>query len=201
MPVGFDQVTICNMAASHVGSKTTIESIDENHPVAKECKLWYEAARIQTLEDFDWDFARKSSALALHAEAAPTNRWSFRYQIPSDSVSPRVIENPAGPTADAVPYEIENAGDETLSIVTNMEDATLVYTYDVQNVALFSLGFIEALAFQLAYKISYKISGKASLKDRILRDYDRALQIAYASNAVRSVPPEERDASWVRART
>jgi hypothetical protein len=201
MPIGFDKTIIARMALSHVGSKSNIESIDEENPAAKECKLWYEAARIKTLEAFNWSFARRSRALAEHAIAAPTNRWSYRYQFPADMVMPRFIENPAGPTEDAIPFEMEVASDDSKSIVTDAEDAVMLYTFDLETVSEFSVHFVEAMALALGIRIAYKLSGKTSLATRLTKEFDAKINIAPASDVSGSVPRPERDASWHRART
>jgi len=100
-------VKICNMALSNIGAKSTIESITENTPEAKRCNLWYDFSRLQTLEIFDWNFAQKRLTLALHSDVAPDGVWTFRYQYPSDGANIRFLQNPAGETADAIPFTIE----------------------------------------------------------------------------------------------
>jgi hypothetical protein len=200
MPVGFDEVMICNMALSIVGSKTTIENIDESTPAAKQCKIWYEPARLAMLEAFDWDFARKSKELSAHSVAAPLNRWNFRYQIPADCIAPRVIENPAGPVADAIPYEQENAGNGTMSIVTDMEDAVLLYTFDLDSPVLFSMHAVETHAFALAERIAYKMTGKRTLAEQLRNGFEAKVGAAHVANAIKSIPRPEQDALTIRAR-
>lgn len=201
MPIGFSKTSICNMALSHVGSKVNIESIDENIPPAKLCKMWYDAARIQTLEGFDWSFARKTALLATHAEAAPTHRYSHRYILPSDYVAARLMENPAGPAADAVAYRVENAGDGTLSLLTNLESASLVYTFDSTEVHHFTMQFTETFAIALAGRIAYKLTGKVTLVRDLRQMFAEAIMTAQISDINSSIPPEERDAATIRARS
>lgn len=200
MPAGFDKVRIANMALGHVGAEGSIESLDENSEVARIAKLWYDAARIATLEAYNWSFARKSKALATHSEDAPSTRWRYRYQYPVDCLNPRFIENPAGVTADAVPYEIENAGDGTRSIVTDLEDAVLVYTADVETVALFSMHFVIMCSYQLAVFINPQVTGKFGIADRMQRLFEQLRVTAPQADATSSVPREERDPSWIRER-
>lgn len=200
MPVGFDKVTICNMALAHIGSNMTIESIDERNPAAKNCKLWYDAARLRTLEDFNWSFARKSLPMATHSVDAPTNRWSFRYQYPSDCVAPRLIENPAGPFEDPIPYEVENAGDSTLSILTDLDEAVLLYTFNLETVSLFSTHFTETLSLALASRIGYKLSGKTSLVKQVTNAYAAKIIEAQIVDNNSVMPRDVRDAVTIRAR-
>lgn len=200
MPVGFDKVQICNMALGRLGSTEVIESLTENSVNAKQCKLWYDAARIVALEAYNWSFARRSLALSSHNVDAPTYRWAYRYQMPSDCVAPRLIENPAGPTADAVPYEVENAGDGTLSIVTDQATATLIYTFDLTAEALFSMHFVNMLAVQLAVFMNPAITGKRSIADELKKDFFSMRDFAPASDAFSHVSRPERDAACITAR-
>ncbi len=52
------QVAIGNMALSHIGASSTIESFGEDTNGAQQVNLWYDFSRQQTLESYDWGFAR-----------------------------------------------------------------------------------------------------------------------------------------------
>ena len=200
MPIGFDKVTICNMALSNVGSESTIESIDEASVEARVCKLWYDTARYSTLEVYNWSFARKSGLLTTHDVAAPLNRWKYRYQWPADCVMPRLIENPAGKEADAVPFEVEDAGDDTSSIVTDMEQATLLYTHNLETTSRFSTHFVLMHSVKLGTLINFEITGKTSVYDRLVRRFNNLTVEAPATDASGEVPQKERDPVWIRDR-
>jgi hypothetical protein len=203
MPQGFDQVRICNMALSNVGAPGTIESIDEETPEAKECKLWFEGARIATLEAYNWTFARKSVALTAHALAAPSNRWAFRYQWPSDCVASRELENPAGIEEDAIPFDIEIAeidGSDTLSIVTDLEAAVLIYTKDQRNLEMYSFHSVLMMSYRLGFFINPVITGKMETTNRMNKRFYDLLLEAPTQDAQLNVPRKERDPAWIRAR-
>lgn len=200
MPLGFDQVVICNMALAHIGSKSTIESIDENTPAAKQCKLWYDAARIRTLEAYDWTSARKTQTLSIHSVAAPTFRWAFRYQYPTDCVAPRFIENPAGSNKDPVPFTIENAGDGTVSILTDAENAVLIYTFNLSTITAFTIHFVETFALALSVRMCYKLTGKRSLLKAVTDAFNISASQAQYFDGTGTVVKEERDAATIEAR-
>ena len=200
MPVGFSKVTICNLALSNTGSKSTIESIDEDNPPAKICKLWYEPARIASLEAFNWSFARSSIILATHSVAAPTYRWAYRYQYPAGCVRARYIENPLGTDADPVPYEVEEGDTDTLSIVTDQDDAVLIYTRDVSSVSKFSMHFLLLMSMQLGVFICPELTGKISRRDRIQKDLQDMILNAPVADTEESAPKQAPDASWIKAR-
>lgn len=211
------EVKIARMALSHIGARSRIESLTENSTEAKEANLWYDFTRRQTLEAFDWDFARKRLQLALHGDAAPEGVWEFRYQYPSDALIVRRLENPIIPVrstgftgrsfdeltgihGDAVPFEIEIAPDGTKSLLANLEEAKAVYTFDQTNVVLFSDLFIEAFSRALASKIAFTLTGKRQIQDDQLRIFFALVAQAQKSNANQQVQPPPRDAEWIRKR-
>ena len=77
--------------------------------------------------------------LTAHGDDPPTD-WTYRYQYPSDCVKARFIENPLGRTKDPVPFDVEQSTDGTMSIVTNQNEACLIYTKDVTSPSLYSGG-------------------------------------------------------------
>ena len=80
---------IANMALSHVGAESDIESLTEKTAEAIQCNLWYNFSRQQILEIYDWSFARRRLGLAPHDDTISETStdpwagvWSFRYQYP-----------------------------------------------------------------------------------------------------------------------
>jgi len=210
-------VVIGRMALSHIGARSRIESLTENSNEAKEVNLWYDFARKQVLEVFNWNFASKRLTLALHGDDPPEGVWAFRYQYPSDCLVARNIENPRIPVRatgflgksfdeltglqfNAVPFEVEIAPEGTKSILSNLEDAVLVYTFDQTATALFSELFIEAFSRALASKIAFSLTGKQSISTEQLQIFFLVVGRAGASNANEQVEPPPRDAEWVRNR-
>lgn len=192
-------VQIANMALSHIGAKSSIESLDEQSPEARACKLWYQLALEQALEGFDWSFARKRMDLALDGDDPPAE-WLFRYQYPVDCVRFRYIWNPAGPDADAVPFEIETNGSDQRTIVTNMESAVGIFTKLITTPTSYTPMFIEALSRALAHHIAFTITGDLKIKQEQAQGFQAIIATAAASNANERVGRPPRDAEWVRGR-
>lgn len=194
-------VEICNMALSNIGSRSSIESLDEASAEGIQCKLWYNKARKQVLAALDWSFARKRLTLALHSEAADLIDWTFRYQFPSDCLQFRKLTNPDGRSADAVPFIIEmNSTGKEKTILTNLDTAQGVYTWDQQDVTVFDPMFEQALAFLIAHYICYTLVGSLPLKKEMLMNYGAMLRYAEATDANQHMDPPPREAEWVRGR-
>lgn len=198
--MALSDVQICNMALSHVGARAKIESLGEKSEEAVQCSIWYEFSLKQALEAADWNFARKRLTLVLHSQAAPEGQWSFRYVYPTDCVKAREIENPLGPDADAVPFEVETDDNGAKSILTDLEDAKLIYTYMQNNENQYSPLFVELLSWILASKIAFTLTGKRSVMiDAIAVAKDLTL-VAPSSSLNEAVRRKPREAEWIRGR-
>lgn len=194
-------VQIGNMALSAIGARSTIESLSEDTVEAQQINLWYNTARKQTLAAFDWTFARKRATLSAHSEDPPDAVWSYRYQYPVDCVAAREIENPLGWDADAVPFEIEvDSTGETKSILTDQEDAVLVYTFDQAAPVMFSSHFDITLAHLLGWYIAYSLTGSTKVQDAMLERYNLLVLQAPVHDANERVGRSPRDAPWIRDR-
>ena len=194
-------VQICNFGLSHVGAKGSIESLDEASREAQVCKLWFDWSRNQVLEDFNWPFARKRQTLALLADEDPPAEWSYRYGYPSDCVKARFIVNPVGKEADAIPFQVETISDgSSKSILTDLENAVMVYTFDQSDPTLFSSKFIDALSYRVASNIAFQITGDPELSAQVFKIYQTVLRSATGSSAQEGIDQLPRDAEWIRAR-
>lgn len=194
------KVAIANLALSHLGSHS-IASFTEGSSEADQVNTWYDYCRQEVLEAYNWSFARKRIDLALSSSAAPTQEWSYRYQYPADCVAMRYLVNAQNPEGDAIPFSIEMEDDGiSKSIVTNLNDAEAVYTFDQTNTAVFTPLFALALSYLLAAHTAYALTGKEKLGPEMLQIYQGTVMMAAArnSNENRDAPP--REAEWIRNR-
>lgn len=199
--MAISDVIIGNMALSFVGAKRDIvTALTDDVAGAKAVNLWYEYARLSTLEAYNWNFARKRVALAVHADAPPAE-WAYRYTFPASTVAIRKIWNPMGETADAIPYDIELIAAGTAKcIVTNAQDAIAICTADVTNTSLFSPTFAVAFARKIAELIAYSITGKESVQNLQTQHFNFLIQQAAALDAQQTVKDPPRDTDWIRGR-
>jgi hypothetical protein len=203
-----DDVAIANMALSHVGASSDIESFTEKSTEAVQCNAWYDASRKQILAAHDWGFARRRRTLALHGDIiseASTDPlagvWGFRYEYPGDCVKVRKIQNPNAPPDDLVPFNVETSlNGQEKTILTNMEDAVLVYTWDQEGTELFTPMFVQALSHLLASQIAFAVTNKRKIKLEQLRMYFAVLKSAAAEDINEGIEPPVRDVDWIRGR-
>jgi hypothetical protein len=194
-------IQIAKLALSHLGANIQITAFDEDLAEARQASLWYDPARRQVLSGYDWTFARKINALALHPEA-PTDNWDFRYSYPSDCLKARQIETPQRLTnKNPVPFEVAmNSNGTQRTILTSKEQAILRYTFDNSNTDTFSEYFKITTSYLLASYMASGLQTKRELKTEMLNIYLAMLRMAEMHDANEGIAIPEQEASWIEGR-
>lgn len=159
-------VDICNLALAHLGDEATVSSIDpaEGSAQAEHCERWYPIARDTLLEMHDWRFATRRVLLA--ALSANAFEWSFAYALPSNMVRAlKVLPAASSAQNDTEDFDQMVSEEDAQIILTNCEDASLVYTVRVTDTTRFTPLFVESLAWLLAsYLAGPVLKGDAGQK-------------------------------------
>jgi hypothetical protein len=140
-------VDICNLALSHLGNKASVVSISppDGSVEADYCSRFYAIARDEATEMGDWAFARTRAALVQTSN--PSTTWQYAYALPSDCMVPRRIVS--GVTYrhedDSPDFDVEGT-----TLLTNFENATLMYTRPIEDPTKFPTGFVLTVSYQLA---------------------------------------------------
>ena len=168
------EVEVANEALLYVGVSQTVNDFDESTAEAKACKAFFAKTRDALLEKFWWKFATSRSFLALLSSEERSN-WAYTYALPANCIAPRYIDpGVRNPREDQrIPFDLEallsGAGVVNgLCLVTDQPDAELVYTARVENVALWSPGFVTAMAWHLAVQLALVLPIKPELATRAL---------------------------------
>jgi len=192
---------ICNLALAHINqTETQISNLDTDvGTIAIQCRIHYDIAREFVLADHHWNFAKKRVVLA--DIGSPPNNWAFRYDYPSDCLKMREIERFTRRGL-PIPFRVEDDGSETgLCIVTDRDEATGVYTYNVQNVSLFSPSFVGAFGWYLASELAPALVGDVKKQESTLTVYRNYMNSAQATDSDEGSMDAELDSPWERART
>lgn len=204
------EAEICNISLGLIGDRDFIQALDtEGSTESQACAVHFAHCRNVVLEAFPWPFATKRAVLAVLEDAddedsdARTN-WGFVYALPTDCVTVQglVIEGTRTPPSESrIPYTLEHDSVTGKAVLlTDLEDAELVYTARLTAVGLFPALFIDALAWKLAAALAFTIPGKAALAAGMLEGYGRALAMAGAAAFNQSQEDVEPESQFVRVR-
>lgn len=208
------QLALANMALSHIGARDNIPSLAENSVEARTVSLWIDPSRRQTLEAYNWNFAKKRAALVADADDPPEGEWGWRFVYPADCLKAREIQNPGVPyiphalmshrvyaQPDAMPFEVELSPDGTRkTILTEMEEPVLIYTANITDLELFSALAVNALSYALAHNIAFKLTGKMQLADRMFQLFLNSIRMAAMHDGNEQVERAPREAEVIRGR-
>lgn len=181
---------ICTVALARVGEKQPIDSLNATTSSARLCKAIYELARDAALEEFPWPFATRRALLAVLADeatdAAARTGWAYTYSLPADCLAPRYLVTGLEGTENVDPslqpaFEVEDDAVEGRVLVTNQEDAELVYTVRQDNPGKFTPLFCDALAWRIAYELALSLPVKAPLAQMCWQMYQVKVQEAAAA--------------------
>ncbi len=195
-------VGLANLALIKIGSRNVIGSLSENSPEGRALSSWYKISLAQTLESFNWNFCRKRLLLEVHADDPPPD-WGFRYKWDSSMLILRELYNPLGPNADAIPYTVEMSDDGSKSILTNLEDATMIYTRDVTDdsfVTLYPPSFINAFTSALAANIAFTITGSQAIAQAKQQEFVYFVRNAAGMDGNQVIADKPREAEAIRGR-
>lgn len=174
-----DDITICNMALYRTGVSSTIANLDEPSKEARLLKTFFAPIRDFVLRDVDWNFARKRQVLALLTGTPPTN-WTYAYAMPDDclNIQSLVIRGTRVPASkDRIPYEVQGR-----SILTDQDNAELIYTYRCTDMSLWDPQAVSALAWALVPEIAMGLVIKTDAAQAGQRAYNQVLSDAVAAN-------------------
>lgn len=197
-------VDICNTALSYLGGDANIASIDppEASVEAEKCALLFPKCRDLTLQSHDWGFA--SGRVVLSQLDRTRAGWLYVYAAPSDMIEPRAVL-PDGWQRDdePTPFTVEIGSDTTKLILTDVNPATLRYTRQITNPALFTPLFCDAVAWLLASRLAGSLlkgeAGRTATKE-CYQMFRFMLGTSSAADANAQHQPAPALPDWIEAR-
>jgi hypothetical protein len=154
--MGKTAVEICNMAIGRLGISQFIASLEtEQSNEARVCRVFFDNTRDRVLQEMPWNFATRFAT--LQDIGTPPDGWTYRYRYPNDCLQARKVARDI--TVQGVPFSvIEDETGGGLAICTNQGNAVLVYTARITNTNLYSMLFVDVLAWALAAEIAAPLS-------------------------------------------
>lgn len=194
---------IANLAISHLGVGKEISNLETDRgEEASACRRYYDIAREQTLSDINWNFATRFAVLGL-IETTPNTEWDYSYRYPTNCLElRRILSGLRNDTQKSrVPFKI--ISDEAGKIIyTDEQNAQVEYTFNVQDVNLFSPEFLMALSFRLAYLIAPRLSKGDPFKSKqdMLALYDMEIGYAKKKNMNEETQDQAPESEFIRTR-
>lgn len=194
-------VDICNLALGKLSQDVPIANFQERSKEARTFARIYDHQRDLVLAERIWPFATKAEPLALQGQASMLG-WQYRYTYPVDCVQVLAVCDSGGVRyglqaigcASSIQelsglswpgrysYDV-HYGEQDTSISSDLSEAYLIYTMQVEDTGRFSAMFIEALACKLALEAARPIIGELGLrlKNQLEQDFEYALSKASAN--------------------
>lgn len=175
-------VDISNRALALLGSKA-ISSLDDNSVNAVACKLTYDPARRNLLEEYPWSFSIKRAALAADV-VKPDWGKENAFTLPADFLN----------LAEQYPEDNDPFRDwqfEGGKIYAN-HDAPLYIRYisDIIDPNLFTPLFCEAFASFMAWEMAEQLTQSNPKKAEVKLKFQEAIAKARRTNAMRKIAKE-----------
>ena len=146
------------------------------------------------LEAHEWGFATRRVYLAKLPEQQPENpSYVFRYALPTDCVKPVSLEGYAGVNRTPA-YLIESN-----AILTNKQNAELVYIARVEEPSAWPPSFADALAWAMAGELASARINDSQKQNWCYQNYEVALAKAAARDRAKQ-NPHRKQSPWLVAR-
>lgn len=159
------EVDICNLALSHISDPGQIVSITppDGTRQAALCQRFYPIARRVALQSHDWGFCTYRTTLADMND--PAGVWLYRYARPSTALRvSKVLPPTATRDEPTQPFITETDAAGVVTLLTDVEEAEALLTFDVTDTTVFTPMFESALSYLLAsYLAGPIIKGKAGV--------------------------------------
>lgn len=178
---------IINDALKRIGRKIRVGSMWEGSEPAKMALDIYAQTRDDLLRDSDWGFSEATVVASASGATVPA-QWSYSYAYPSDCVRVRALyaatylANQNNPLP--VNWRVSNAvvsGSNVQVVLTNMANASLVYSKRVTDPKAWDAGFTEALCAALGERLAPVLSSPDLAKLEAEEDKDQTAQAAAIS--------------------
>lgn len=214
-------VSICNLALSRIGDNATISAVgpSDGSFQAEACGRLYPIALGTCLGMHNWAFATRRVRLSAVADTmVDKGEWHHAYAAPADcqraiSVYRAESEPLRGAIKTAklalyseveekIPFEVVGT-DYGLVILTNAENAGLLYVCSEPKTSQFSTVFVDALAWLLASYLAGEIirgeSGHAYAQN-CLKQFDAMVSMAAKMDARQRHNFRDATPTWILSR-
>ena len=193
------KLDICNMALAILG-QVDLSSLTEENQRAQLCRQYYDIVRQQLLRAHDWSFAKATDKLSLIRKDDNKGKEWFVYNKPSGCLFVVKVFNNNRLQKPGEFYLEYDSVKKNEVIRTDVEDAYVEYTKDIEDTSIYDSQFIEAFSAALAAKIAMSLTGSTQLYQMAIQTYQYALDNARYTNKVEKLETAVFENPYLEAR-
>ena len=165
-------VSICSNALRRLGDQP-ITALTDDTERARLCNAFFPDARDHVLRQHTWNFAITRASLSK-LSSAPAYGFSHMYSLPTNPYCLRVLEMEY---PDYI-FKIENDPTNGRVLVTDEDQAKILYIARITNASLFDSMFVDTLTAKLSVDLCYAITGSTQLQAQMDKMYQQKLSEA-----------------------
>lgn len=197
-----ESVDLANMALGHLGAKN-IRILNDASQEAIWARTFLRPAVEQTLEAYDWGFARRYTLAAQLIDVVPRPGWANAYAFPNDAAAIRGLARhwPGEPVAK---FEIGSNAEGARVVYTDHVGPYIVYTARDAEETTATPMFISAAARRLAFLMAFPLTKNRDYQKDQLAMFNSELVLAGASalnQGDREPEAAEYAPDWIDARS
>ena len=183
--MAISKTKLANAALIEIGAPM-ITSLDEDSEAARIINSRFDELLDEELEKGDWTFATQRAQLAALSEA-PAFGWTYQFQLPANPYCLRVTQE-----VNETEFIVEGR-----RILADSAPLQIIYIARVEDLNELSALFRNAFIFRLAKYLAIPLRGSGELRDRMEKEYLRALAKAESKDAQQNDYNEVADGSWL----
>ncbi|MCU0950800.1 MAG: hypothetical protein MUC68_06975 [Burkholderiaceae bacterium] len=183
------KVQVCSNALLLLNDRTIADFNEDSDRARLASNLW-DNARQFVLRAHPWNCAVRRVALAPETDA-PAWDWARAFLLPGDCL--RVLG--VGARGEEPDYELEGR-----RILMNDAVCRLRYVADVEDVAAWDAGLVEAMTVYMAHKFAYPVTGSAQRGNDLLDTFSALLRTASGIDGQEQPMPEVGSSTFVNVR-
>jgi len=195
------KVDLYNRTLVHLGVNPNIESESEDTKKRIVLDASYNSARKHVLKQHDWSCAKEYFTLV--EVGTPPASWAKQYKWPNDMLKPRYLERKNRKSTE-IPFTTATYSDADNGrikvIQTDLSNAVMVGTYNLEEVNDFTIELFEGIAAYLAFLSSHQFTDSSQIKQQAFNFFENMVGMGAQMDANAEAQDEEQSSPWHRAR-